>query len=394
MALDATDFLVFEEYKTAGGHAFSKGLVPDDDKDRYDRVFQHLRDAVAGAVSRAPSSDDLAEWNCRFGRNGGVQGQRPVDLWASVINRESDAFSRFPQVYVIASDKGVEVGFSVSIHEDDYFNSELKRKNRSIIPIINAKLPNPESSVVLGIQSTLSSETGWKYGEKARQGPISTFGSFPEVIHHLKTGKGTPKGGGSVYKILDFEEVAASADRLENELVHALTLFRPIMTMLQPTFNEAIHSANLLDLAEQAELIPPYDPDDEDEGRKRLLREIAIRLGQAKFREELLQAYNGSCVISGCSLMPALQAAHIAPWNGTRSNHVSNGLLLRADIHTLFDLGFIKVDPETRTVIIAESIAHTEYAKYSGTKIAEPEKPSHRPSKLALKRKLEMFPAN
>ena len=393
MKPDPEDFLVFDTYKSAEGHAFSKGIVSEDDKDRYFRVFEYLRDAVAGAIQRTTAPETLDVWNCRFARKGGVQGQRPVDLWASIINRDSDAFSKFPQIYVIASEKGVEVGFSVTIHEDDYFNSELKRKNRSIIPIINSKLPPSDSPVVGRIQAALTAEPGWKYGEKARQGPISSFVSFPQVIDHLKSGRGTPKGGGSVYRIFDFEDIAASDDKLENELVHALDLFRPIMQMLQPTSDEAQQAENLITLAEFAELIPTFDPADEGDGKQRILREIAVRQGQAKFRDDLIQAYAGTCAISGCSLAPTLQAAHISPWSGTKSNHVSNGILLRADIHTLFDLGLIQIDPDARTVLIAASIANSEYGQYAGRAINEPEKQHHRASQAALIKKLEMFPA-
>jgi hypothetical protein len=393
MSVDVEDFLVFETYRDAGGHAFSKGVVNEADKDRYHRIFQHLCSAVAGAIERSADPSGFDAWNCRFGRDGGVQGQRPLDLWASIINTDSDAFSRFPQVYAIASQGGVEVGFSVTIHEADYFNQELKRKNRSIIPIINSKLPAPDSVVVTQIADALSSEGGWKYGEKARQGPVSSFGSLPEVIEHLKSGQGSPKGGGSVYKILDFEEVAGSETRLEDELAHALALFRPVMEMLRPTYNESVYAGHLIEPAGYGEDLPGFDPDDESEGKKRLLRQIAIRQGQAKFRDELIEAYGGRCAVSGCSLHPILQAAHISPYNGVKSNHASNGILLRADIHTLFDLGLMRVDPVERTISVSASLVGTEYEQYSGRMVSMPEKASHCPSRAALAKKLEMFPA-
>lgn len=392
MSVDAEDFLVFETYRDAPGHAFSKGIVSENDKDSYERVFQHIRGAVAGAIARSSTSEELDDWNCRFGRDGGVQGQRPVDLWASIINRDSDAFSRFPQVYVIASEKGVEVGFSVTIHEDDYFNAELKRKNRSIVPLVNAKLPAPSSRVVEDIQAVLSSETGWSYGEKARQGPVSSFEDFPSVIAYLK-GQGSPRGGGSVYRFLGFEEVAENETRLEDELVHVLGLFMPIMQMLRPTEAEAGLAENLIELAEAAEQLAPFEPDDEQDGRRKVLREVAVRQGQAKFRDDLLQAYGGTCAVTGCSATPTLQAAHISPYNGAHSNHVSNGILLRADIHTLFDLGLLTVDPFTRVVGISEGLEGTEYARYAGREIAAPAKPSQRPKRAALAKKLAMFPA-
>lgn len=393
MGVDLEDFLVFETYRDAGGHAFSRGVVNEDDKDRYQQIFEHLCSSITAAINRSQEPSSLTAWNCRFGRNGGVQGQRPIDLWASIINTDSDAFSRFPQVYAIASEGGVEVGFSVTIHEDDYFNQELKRKNRSIIPIINSKLPSPQSPVVTRIADVLSSEEGWLYGEKARQGPVSSFVSFPDVIDHLKSGQGSPKGGGSVYKILNFEEVAASETRLEDELAHALSLFRPVMEMLRPSYTESVYATHLIELAGYGEELPGFDPDSDSEGKKRLLRQIAIRQGQAKFRDELLEAYGGRCAVSGCSLQPILQAAHISPYNGVKSNHVSNGLLLRADIHTLFDLGLLRVDAVERTISIAPSLIGTEYERYVGMKVSMPKKPTHCPSAAALAKKLEMFPA-
>lgn len=394
MSVNAQDFRVFEAYRNAPAHAFSNNIVSEADKDSYNAIFEHLRNSISRALNRSLAANEFEYWNCRFYRDGGIQGQRPVDLWVSIINKDSDAFSKFPQVYVIASEKGIEVGFSVTIHEDDYYNTELQRKNRSIIPIINSKLPPANSPIVQDIQDVLSEDDRWKYAEKARQGPISSFESFAGVIAHLKSGDGSPKGGGSVYRIFSFEEIAESESRLENEVLHTLNLFLPIMRLLRPTAVESGFVANLIELATIAEQIPQFDPTSAEDGRQKVLREVAVRQGQAKFRDELMQAYNGRCAISGCTLAPTLQAAHISPYNGDRSNHVSNGILLRADIHTLFDLGLLKIDPDTREVCVVPSLSDTEYAQYSGKVIAKTAKPGQSPSVHALRRKLEMFPAD
>lgn len=113
--------------------------------------------------------------------------------------------------------------------------------------------------------------------------------------------------------------------------------------------------------------------------------------GQPRFRENVLDAYGRRCAITGCSLEWVLQAAHISPWNGKKSNHVSNGLPLRADIHTLFDLGMIRIDPDSRTVSVSSSLEGSEYAQFAGTVIAEPEKPAHRPSRANFVKKLNMY---
>lgn len=91
--------------------------------------------------------------------------------------------------------------------------------------------------------------------------------------------------------------------------------------------------------------------------RQRILAEVVRRQGQGKFRQALMQAYEGRCAMSGCDAPEVLEAAHILPYRGPHSNSVQNGLLLRADLHTLFDLGLAHICPETWTVQIAPEVA-------------------------------------
>lgn len=69
------------------------------------------------------------------------------------------------------------------------------------------------------------------------------------------------------------------------------------------------------------------------------------RLGQGAFRALVADAYHNRCAISGERTMPVLQAAHIRPYSKEGPHAVPNGLLLRSDIHTLFDAGYITVTP-------------------------------------------------
>ena len=73
---------------------------------------------------------------------------------------------------------------------------------------------------------------------------------------------------------------------------------------------------------------------------------IKGRLGQGAFRILVTDAYNRNCAISGEKALPVLQAAHIKPYNEQGPNSVSNGLLLRSDLHILFDRGYLTVTPE------------------------------------------------
>jgi hypothetical protein len=98
--------------------------------------------------------------------------------------------------------------------------------------------------------------------------------------------------------------------------------------------------------------------------------QIARRRGQAAFRTGLLNAYGGRCAISGCGVVDVLEAAHTRPWSETREMDIRCGLLLRADLHTLFDLGLLTIDPETFAVRVHLQDPG-EYAAFNGTTIRD-----------------------
>lgn len=75
---------------------------------------------------------------------------------------------------------------------------------------------------------------------------------------------------------------------------------------------------------------------------------VMPRLGQGTFRISVTQAYRGACAVTGEHSLPALEAAHIKPYTAEGPHSVNNGLLLRADVHRLFDGGFVTVTPELR----------------------------------------------
>jgi len=88
--------------------------------------------------------------------------------------------------------------------------------------------------------------------------------------------------------------------------------------------------------------------------------------------------------VSGCSVEAVLEAAHITPYLGTKTDHPTNGLILRADLHTLFDLGLIAVDTKTMTVLVSPVLDGTEYQGHRGKALHLPKEDSGRPSPAAL----------
>lgn len=127
-----------------------------------------------------------------------------------------------------------------------------------------------------------------------------------------------------------------------------------------------------------------FDPKSIADARERIYRAIAQRRGQRAFRNALIDAYGGKCAITGCDILDVLEAAHIYPYRGPETNRVANGLLLRSDLHTLFDCGLIAVDPETMLVVVAADLRNSEYGMFAGRRLRTPECPAQCPSRDAL----------
>jgi putative restriction endonuclease len=75
---------------------------------------------------------------------------------------------------------------------------------------------------------------------------------------------------------------------------------------------------------------------------------VRPRLGQGTFRVVVTQAYGGKCAVSKEHSLPVLEAAHIKSFTEGGPHDVANGLLLRADIHRLFDGGYVTVTQDLR----------------------------------------------
>lgn len=137
-----------------------------------------------------------------------------------------------------------------------------------------------------------------------------------------------------------------------------------------------------------------FDPKNLADERQRKMQEVVQRRGQPEFRASMIDAYSGRCAITGCDALQALEAAHIMGYSGPQSNHVSNGLLLRADIHTLFDLDLIGIEPHSLHVVLADQLQGTCYDEFSGKPIAMPSNSALRASKKALEERWKRFRAD
>jgi hypothetical protein len=176
---------------------------------------------------------------------------------------------------------------------------------------------------------------------------------------------------------------------LENKKHHLLSVTTRARMDEALDFIEAIFDSKavgpLMLGPEEAE--SSYEPGNKD-SREIVIQQIKARRGQRDFRRTLMQRYGDKCLISGCRVRDVLEAAHIMPYRGEPDNHPENGLLLRADLHTLFDVDLIGIDPDTLKVVVHPSLLASEYASYVDKPIASEASP---PSPSALRIRFSDF---
>jgi putative restriction endonuclease len=98
-----------------------------------------------------------------------------------------------------------------------------------------------------------------------------------------------------------------------------------------------------------------------------------VRLGQGAFRVLITDAYDRKCAICGERTLPVLDAAHIKPYDQSGPHAISNGLLLRSDIHKLFDKGYMTITHDYK-IEVSKRIKQEfengrEYYRYHGNSL-------------------------
>lgn len=127
-----------------------------------------------------------------------------------------------------------------------------------------------------------------------------------------------------------------------------------------------------------------------EDARRRIERAIVARQGANTFRTAVMIAFGGRCAVTGYDVSDGLEAAHIVPYRGVHTNAVTNGLLLRADLHTLFDRELIKVDADTFEVSVAPELRASSIGELHGRKLRLPDQPERWRDAFQLRYKLSI----
>jgi hypothetical protein len=111
------------------------------------------------------------------------------------------------------------------------------------------------------------------------------------------------------------------------------------------------------------------------------------RPGAADFRALVLDEYSNKCAVTGCGIVEVLEVAHIVPYYGVESDDVQNAIVLRSDIHKLFDRGLLSFNysesGKELQVEVSNQITH-EYGQLQNVSCTLPDNRDSKPSKAAL----------
>jgi len=115
---------------------------------------------------------------------------------------------------------------------------------------------------------------------------------------------------------------------------------------------------------------------------------VRKRLHQGAFRVLITDMYERRCAVTGERTLPVLEAAHIRPVAAEGIHSVDNGLLLRSDVHTLFDRGYVTITPDCKFRVsrrLREDWQNGRvYYELDGREIWVPKRTTDRPAKTAL----------
>lgn len=208
----------------------------------------------------------------------------------------------------------------------------------------------------------------WLFEYAAHQGAAEEQGYNGSLMACLEDGipvgvmVSQPKGG---YKVLGL----AYIERY-NSVTKMFTLHGPVTKANDTSGKFSSPGFEELKPAEQ-KLLTKLDLSEDERIFKNV--QVVRRQQQDKFRKELLDAYNSTCAITGVDVPQVLQAAHINPYRGKHTQLVTNGILLRSDMHLLFDSHLISIDPDDMKVRLSERLLNTKYQPYNAQALTTPD---------------------
>lgn len=222
--LAAADIAMLRQSRTKDRYAD----LSDEERNAYIRITSALNN-VGQAALAVLGEDYHLKLTAGFNLGSGVRGYIPKDLWFGIYAKENaDKFVGNPQVFMIVSGRGVEVGFSASTHPSGFSASSIKTKMRAAAPKIFDLMPEPGSGLANQLSQALDIAGGWHLRRQTRLTPNEDdFPSFSDWLEYLHSPSGKADAGASVSKYLAAQEL--EEHDLTLDAIEAAEIFRPLM---------------------------------------------------------------------------------------------------------------------------------------------------------------------
>ncbi len=195
----------------------------------YERVHKGLRDLGDIVVSVLGKGDYKCRLTSGYTLKSGVRGSLPKDLWFGVFaNQNGDAFVGHPQLFMIASERGLEYGFAALTHPADFSDASIKTLVRNAAPNIVRLLPEAGSATAEKLDGQLGRSGRWTFRRKERLPPNTTdFPNLTAWLNHLHGMSDFHSAGGNISRYL----VGAEIDHadLRSDVRQMAETFKPLM---------------------------------------------------------------------------------------------------------------------------------------------------------------------
>jgi len=234
---------------------------------------------------------------------------------------------------------------------------------------------------------------GWA---RAVVGDVATNG---ELLTSVALGKGKLASAYEKTTLISkfyANDAVPGEDGLKADLLIFAGLLRRLYTAeksgMKPDFSRPAPKIDYQpNLASYPSVAEPAAPMSLEDARKRIDAQIVARQGGAAFRAEALKRFNNRCAISDWGVTLVLEAAHIVPYLGAETNQPDNALLLRSDLHTLFDRNELTINPDTLCVQLVGDLAKGPYEIYAGKAIAIPQGISSKTVQMRLRERASVY---
>jgi hypothetical protein len=188
-------------------------LSPEE-REAYDRVHKGLQ-TLGNEVQQTLGGPKLYDLKLTSGfhPSSGVRGNLPKDLWFAVSNVH--ALDSMPQLFMIASGRGIEYGFAACIAPEQFSNREIQERVREAAPRIFAELPSPGSIKSIQLQQRLEEAGNWFFRRRTRSDPnTQDFTTLDQWLSFLKIPEGAAEAGGSISRYLSLEDLSTVSSDL------------------------------------------------------------------------------------------------------------------------------------------------------------------------------------